>query len=518
MNEPVRRALVSVFDKSGVVEFARGLRDLGVEIVSTGRTAELLAASGVSVVPVEQATGFPEMLGGRVKTLHPSIHAAILASSKPGHLAELERAGIAPFDLVVVNLYPFEAAVAEGRTRDEIVEMIDIGGPAMLRAAAKNHERVAAVVDPADYEPVLSEIREAGAPSLGTRRRLALKAFRRTAAYDAAIAAWLAAEEAGPARPSAFPETLALELVKEADLVYGENPHQAAALYREPGSAGAGVLGAAKLQGKPLSFNNVLDLDAALHLAAELARPAAVIVKHGNPCGAAVGASPAEAFRRALECDPVSAFGGAIAFNVAVDGAAAALLAEAFYEAVIAPGFEEEARQVLSRRKNLRLLAAGDLAGHRRTGWDLRRVQGGLLAQQWDAPGEPVRSGRVATRRQPSEEEWGAMEFAWRVVRHVRSNAIVYAFADRTVGIGAGQMSRVDSARLGIEKARVPLRGAAMASDAFFPFPDSVELAAGAGITAVVQPGGSIRDAEVVAMADAHDMTMVLTGRRHFRH
>lgn len=520
MSQPVRRALVSVFDKTGIVEFCRGLRELGIEIVSTGRTARSLAAAGIATVPVEQVTGVPELLDGRVKTLHPRIHAGILAvGSNPSHLAELGREGIGLFDLVVVNLYPFERAVAEAGSAEEIVERIDVGGPAMLRAAAKNFERVTAVVDPADYGPVLAEIRESGAPSLETRRRLALKAFRRTASYDAAIATWLAAG-AGPAAAEdvAFPETLRLEFYKQADLVYGENPHQAAALYRDPAGSGTGILAASQLQGKPLSFNNVLDFDAALGLVVELERPASVIVKHGNPCGAATGERPAEAFLRALECDPVSAFGGVLAFNVPVDEETAARIAEAFYEGVVAPGFEEAARQRLARKTNLRLLSAGDLSAYRRSGHDLKRVVGGLLVQQWDSTGPSVREGRVASRRQPTEEEWRAMEFAWRVVRHVRSNAIVYAFADRTAGIGAGQMSRVDSARLGIEKARIPLRGAAMASDAFFPFPDSIELAARAGVTAVVQPGGSIRDAEVVAAADERGMAMVLTGRRHFRH
>ena len=520
----VRRALVSTYRKDGLVPFCRTLSELGIEILSSGGTAALLRAEGIAATPVSDHTGFPEMLDGRVKTLHPRIHAGILAvRDNPAHLSDLQRTGIPPIDLVVVNLYPFrETAGRTGATFDDVVEMIDVGGPAMVRAAAKNHAHVGVVVDPEDYAAVSEELRARGALDAATLRRLAAKAFRHTADYDAAIAAWLA-ERTDATASAGWPEELRYACEKVQDLRYGENPHQTAAFYRTPGEA-PGLASARVLQGKELSFNNLLDLDAALGLAVDLPGPGCVFVKHGNPCGVALGATPAEAFRRALACDPVSAFGGVIAFNTDLDAGAATAITEAFYEAVVAPGVEAEAQALLGRKKNLRVLAVGALADYRRTGPDLRRVTGGLLAQDWDAGIENVREGRLVTRRSPDPAEWEALQFAWTVAKHVKSNAIVYARADHTVGIGAGQMSRVDSARIGTQKAQEawkadrPLQGAAMASDAFFPFRDGIDVAAGAGVRAVVQPGGSVRDDEVIAAADEHGLAMVFTGRRHFRH
>ncbi len=522
MSAAVRRALISVFDKQGVVAFARELNGLGIELLSTGGTARLLEEAGLPVVRVADETGFPEMLDGRVKTLHPKIHAGILAiRGNRQHMRDLAAAGISPIDLVVVNLYPFAKSAADpDKPLPEVVEMIDVGGPSMVRGAAKNWEDVGVVVDAADYPAVLAALRTERSLSRELRLELAAKAFAVTAAYDAAVSAFLARGGSGAAVASeALPDALALDFPKAADLVYGENPHQRGAFYRDPSATGASVATARQLQGKPLSFNNILDFDAALSLVADLGAVSCAIVKHGNPCGAAKGTGLPAAFAAALACDPTSAFGGVIACSQEVDAATAAAVAEAFYEGVIAPSFTPEAQAALGRKKNLRLLAVGSLSSYQRQGLDLRRVQGGLLAQDWDGPDLPLREGgQVVTSRRPSDEEWQALQFAWTVVQHVKSNAIVYAGATRTLGIGAGQMSRVDSARLGIQKARVPLRGAAMASDAFFPFRDGLEVAAEAGISAVVQPGGSIRDDEVVAAANERGLTMVLVGRRHFRH
>jgi phosphoribosylaminoimidazolecarboxamide formyltransferase/IMP cyclohydrolase len=516
-----RRALISVYDKEGIVSFARELHALGVELLSTGGTAALLEGSGLPVVRVADQTGFPEMLDGRVKTLHPRIHAGILAvRGNAQHMADLQAAGIPTIDLVVVNLYPFARTAADpAKSIDEIVEMIDVGGPSMVRGAAKNWNDVGVVVDAADYPAVLAGLRAEGSLPRGLRLRLAAKAFAHTAAYDAAVTQYLgriASDD--PARKAGLDDDLVLHLPKAIDLVYGENPHQRAAFYRDSTADGASVATARQRQGKPLSFNNILDFDAALSLAADLGRKACVIVKHGNPCGVGLDEDPATAFASALSTDPTSAFGGVIATSDTIDGKTAAAIASAFYEGVIAPSYSEEALRTLAGKKNLRVLELGPMTEYRREGLDLRRVQGGLLAQEWDQPDPPVREGRVATRRAPTDEEWKALQFAWTVVRHVKSNAIVYATSSRTIGIGAGQMSRVDAARFGIEKSLVPLRGAAMASDAFFPFRDGLDLAALAGVTAVVQPGGSIRDDEVVAAADERGLTMVLVGRRHFRH
>ncbi len=514
----VTRALVSVSNKDGVVEFGRGLAALGIEILSTGGTAKTLADAGVPVTKVSAVTGFPEILGGRVKTLHPKIHGGILG--RPGlesDRAEMEREGIAPIGIVAVNLYPFEATIAKaGVTRDEAVEQIDIGGPAMVRASAKNHAWVGVVVDPTDYATVLAELKNGGVVGETTRRRLAGKAFAHTAAYDSAIAAYLAREDAGD--PKALPEQAILSLTKVQGLRYGENPHQRAALYRT-GPALAGTLVAAKqLQGKELSFNNLLDLEAALRIARDLADPAAVIIKHNNPCGVARhSTSLAEAYRNARATDPDSAFGGVVGLNRPVDAETAQEIGSTFIEAVIAPSFSAEAREALTKKTNLRLLELAFDAPSA-AGFDLKPVSGGLLLQDADAGTLAQCELEVVTQRQPSDAEWEALRFAWVVVKHVKSNAIVYANAHQTVGIGAGQMSRVDSSRIAVSKARLPLVGTVLASDAFFPFRDGVDAAAKAGATAVIQPGGSVRDEEVIAAANEHSMAMVFTGMRHFKH
>jgi phosphoribosylaminoimidazolecarboxamide formyltransferase/IMP cyclohydrolase len=523
MENRIRRALVSVFDKEGVVDLCRRLQKLDIEILSSGGTARLLAGEDIAVTTVSDHTGFPEMLDGRVKTLHPRIHGGILAvRSNSQHMSDLETHDIAPIDLVVVNLYPFEkTAATEGIGVQDVVEMIDIGGPAMVRAAAKNFPHVGVIVDPADYGAVAREIESTGKLGDETRVRLAVKAFGHTAAYDTAVHAFLNGLEIdGSRKPQddRLPERLTFEFVKAQDLRYGENPHQSAAYYRDPLGKAPSLAFAKQLQGKELSFNNILDFDAALGLAAELPESGCVIIKHGNPCGTALGTETKASFERALACDPLSAFGGVIAFNRKVDQRAAESVAEHFFEGVVAPSFDDDARAVLARKKKLRLLEIGELGKFRRGGMDLRRVSGGLLVQEWDRVDERVRDAEVVTKRQPTESEWRALGFAWVVAKHVKSNAIVYALEDRTLGVGAGQMSRVDSAKIGIEKAQSSLEGAVMASDAFFPFRDGIDVAAAAGICAVIEPGGSIRDKEVIAAADEHGMAMVFTGRRHFRH
>ena len=525
--ERIRRALLSVSDKTGLIDFAAGLRAMDVEIVSTGGTARALAGAGIPHVPIEKLTGFPEMLDGRVKTLHPAVHAGILhRRDDPAHRDTLERHGLAPVDLVAVNLYPFESAAArEGVTWEEAVEEIDIGGPTLVRAAAKNHAFVTVVVDPSRYPEVLAEMQaRGGGTTHAFRRRLAAEAFRRTAAYDAAIERFFAsraaaAPEAGDRKGSGaeeLPAALSISLARAQVLRYGENPHQAAALY------GGFLERFRKLHGKELSYNNILDLVAAAEAAEALAPRgvSVVIVKHSNPCGAAVGANLEEAWKKALATDPVSASGGIIAASAPIDARAAAALDEHFIEVLAAPGYEPGALEVLRKKKNRILLeaarpldAASDLL--------LRSVPGGILAQTADRGGIEEGDLRVVTRRSPSSEELEALRFAWEVVRFVKSNAIVFALRDRTLGIGAGQMSRVDSARIAVMKARdagLELRGSVVASDAFFPFPDGLVVAADAGATAAMQPGGSVRDAEVIAAADARGMAMVFTGKRHFRH
>ena len=509
---PVRRALLAVYDKDGLVELARGLSELGVAIVSSGGTAATLRGAGLPVTPVEDVTGFPEMLDGRVKTLHPKIHAGILADRrKPEHEAQLAELGIEPIDLVVVNLYPFRETVASGAGEGDVIEKIDIGGPAMVRAAAKNFASVGVVVSPSRYAEVLEALKADGGLSLEVRRALAAEAFAHTAAYDAAVAGWFAAAD------DALPGFVGLAFAKVADLRYGENPHQRGALYAATG--GPGVLGGAEVlvEGKEMSFNNWLDVDAALTLAADLdpLGPAAVIVKHNNPCGAAVQGSLAAAYAAAFETDTVSAFGGIVAFAREVDEDAARAMADVFTEVVVAPSFTEGALNAFAERKGLRVVAA-PLPGP--GGLDVRVLAGGALVEDRDSAPESGDDLEVVSTRQPTEEEWHDLRFAWIVSMRVKSNAIVFARDLATVGVGAGQMSRVDSSFLAARKAGNRAKGSVMASDAFFPFPDAVEVAADAGVTAVIHPGGSIRDDEVLAAAETRGMAVVVTGRRHFRH
>jgi phosphoribosylaminoimidazolecarboxamide formyltransferase/IMP cyclohydrolase len=517
----VKRALVSVSDKTGIIEFAKGLTGQGYEILSTGGTAKALRDAGVAVTDVAAYTGSPEILDGRVKTLHPKIHGGLLGRrTDPKHVAEMAQQGIAPIDVVVVNLYPFEATISKpGCTFDEAIENIDIGGPSMLRSAAKNHHDVTVVVDPADYGPVLDALRVGEVPA-AMRRDLARKVFQHTSRYDGMIAGYL--ERQGAAGPLHFPSVLTLQFEKVQNLRYGENPHQQGAFYRDFGAGEPGVARARQLHGKEMSYNNFLDANSALELVKEYQETAAVIVKHNNPCGAAVASSPREAYVAARETDPTSAFGGVIAFNTSVDLAAAKEITATFVEVVVAPGFEEDALAELKRKKDLRLMVVGALRTDVRSGpdqLDLKKIVGGLILQDRDLGAiADVRALKVASKRAPTDEEYRAFAFAWKVCKHVKSNAIVFARPDRTVGIGAGQMSRVDSVKLAMLKAASPLKGCVMASDAFFPFRDGIDAAAQAGITAVIQPGGSIRDEEIVKAIDEHNMAMVLTGMRHFRH
>ena len=517
---PIRRALISVSDKAGLVPLTQALAAHGAELLSTGGSARALRDAGVPVREVADHTGFPEILDGRVKTLVPQIHGGILGRRDlPEHLDQMDRHGIAPIDLVCVNLYPFEATVAGGAPPDECVENIDIGGPALIRAAAKNYDGVAVLTDPAQYADLLAELAQGGTTQ-ALRLRLAGEAYARTAAYDAAIAAWFA-------RDAALPPRMTLSGTLRQSLRYGENPHQQAAFYVN-GDRRPGVATATQVQGKELSYNNLNDTDAAYEAAAEFDGPAVVIVKHANPCGAAVAATLAEAWDLALRCDPVSAFGGIVALNRTLDGPTAERIAAIFTEVIIAPDADDDARAVLARKKNLRLLLAGGLPDPGAPGTVVRSVAGGFLAQSRDARRVIAADLRCVTRRVPTPAELADLLFAFRVCKHVKSNAIVYARGGATTGIGAGQMSRVDSARIaawkGAEAARAaglgqPLtEGSVVASDAFFPFADGLQAAVAAGATAVIQPGGSMRDAEVVAAADAAGVAMVLTGVRHFRH
>ncbi len=511
----MRRALISVYDKTGLSPFARGLFELEFELVASGGTAEYLRAEGLSVTSVESVTDFPELLGGRVKTLHPRIHAGILARPGEPDAAELEQQGIEPFELVCVNLYPFErAAASREATEEDIVELIDIGGPSLLRSAAKNHARVAAVCRPQDYDDVLRELRAGDRKSsLDTRRRLAGIAFATTAAYEAAIAHWFGEAEQ-------FPQTLIPVFEKVRDLAYGENPHQAAAFYAERGVRSHLLSMVEQLHGRELSFNNLNDLNAARLLVREFALPACVIVKHANPCGVAVGATIAEAYERALAADPLSAYGGVVVLNRPVAASLGPRLAEQFVEVLFAPGFDETALDVLVRKPATRILNDLERRNAQSAERDYKRVLGGLLVQDrdWDVAD---REGMSAATGKPSEAQWGDLLFAWRVCKHVASNAIVIARDLQTIGIGAGQMSRVDAVRIAVEKAREhghSLEGAALASDAFFPFPDGPRLALDAGVTALIQPGGSKRDEDVIDAVESAGATMILTGRRHFRH
>lgn len=505
---PIRRALVSVFDKTGVERLAAGLHEQGVEIVSTGSTAKRIADSGVPVTGIEDVTGFPECLDGRVKTLHPKVHAGILADrSKQDHLDQLDELDVTAIDLVVCNLYPFADTVASGADDAEVVEMIDIGGPTMVRAAAKNHAAVAIVTSPGDYDTLLDELTEHGGTTLGTRTALAAKAFAHTAAYDAQVAQWFQREET-------FPTKLSMQVTKLQDLRYGENPHQGAAFY---GHGEHGLAAAEQLHGKDLSYNNIIDTDAAWGMAIDLDEPCVAIIKHTNPAGYAVAETLEEAYVKALAGDPVSAFGGIVAANRPIDVATANRIAEVFTEVVIAPGYDEAALEVLQGKKNLRILRMPH-ADRPTGGWDMRAVAGGLLVQSADVGEEPYGEWTVATGTTPDEATMADLRFAWTVAKHTKSNAIVLVKDQAVVGVGAGQMSRVDSVRLAVEKSNGRHEGAVLASDAFFPFRDGPDAAAEAGVVAIVQPGGSIRDDEVVAAAEEHGLSMVLTGRRHFRH
>ncbi|GAA3761410.1 bifunctional phosphoribosylaminoimidazolecarboxamide formyltransferase/IMP cyclohydrolase [Terriglobus aquaticus] len=527
-SNPVRRALISVTDKTGIVEFSRRLHALGVELVSTGGTAAALRGEGLPVRDISDLTGFPEMLDGRVKTLHPKVHGGILhIRGKAEHVAAVEQHGIEPIDMVVVNLYAFEKTAAKpGVLFHEVVENIDIGGPSMVRSAAKNFEDVAIVTSPGDYDSIAAEMESAqGALSLGTRWRLAKAAFATTAAYDTAIANALGELEAPtgeasqPAlrdRAAGMPSAIRINLPMLQPLRYGENPHQAAAVYTD--GSGKGIANARQLQGKELSFNNLVDLDACWELAGEFDRPAVAIIKHTNPCGAAQGADVRDAYLRALAADPVSAFGGVIGINREVDAAAAEEIAKLFVEAIVAPSFTPEAVERFAAKKNLRLLQIVPAE----TKFVFKQVSGGALLQGADRGTLGESDLKVMTQRKPTDDEMAALRFAWTVCKHVKSNAIVYARAEggfgQTVGVGAGQMSRVDAARFGAQKAVLPTAGSVAASDAFFPFADGLEVVAAAGATAVIQPGGSVRDAEVIAAADRLGLAMVFTGMRHFRH
>jgi phosphoribosylaminoimidazolecarboxamide formyltransferase / IMP cyclohydrolase len=506
-----KRALISVTDKTGVLEFAQGLRDLGVEIISTGGTARALEAAGVPVREVSELTGFPEMLDGRLKTIHPRVAGGVLAiRANSEHMQSLALHGIPLIDMVVVNLYQFEkVADRQGVPLSELIANIDIGGPTLIRAAAKNYQDVAVVVSPDDYPVVLEEIHKSDMLSEPTLWGLAKKAFALTAAYDRAISARLA--RVGVEDESGLPAFLDIRAPRALDLRYGENPHQKAALYS---SRQGGIAGAEQLQGKELSYNNLVDLDAAWQLIREFDRPASAVIKHTNPCGCAEGSALAESYRRAFEADPVSAFGGVLAFNRAVDRETAEEIAKTFIEAIAAPGYDAAARELLAAKKNLRLLAVSRAPEEP----VVKSISGGYLLQTPDTHRLERADCQVKTARAPSEEEWRALEFAWKVAKHVKSNAIVYARDGQTISVGAGQMSRVDAVKVGAMKALLPLEGTVLASDAFFPFPDGVEEAARHGITAVIQPGGSVGDDKVIAAANHLGLAMVFTGVRHFRH
>jgi phosphoribosylaminoimidazolecarboxamide formyltransferase/IMP cyclohydrolase len=516
MLHPVKRALLSVSDKTGLVEFARYLAAHGVELLSTGGTAKALREAGLKVKEVSEHTGFPEILDGRVKTLHPKIHGGLLGRRKvPEHARAMQEHGIAPIDLIVINLYPFEEMIAKGADYDTCVENIDIGGPAMVRSAAKNHESVAVIVDPADYARVRQELEQHKGTSLITRKQLAAKAFTRTAAYDCAISNWFVAQVG-----ESFPERVTFMGERRQLLRYGENPHQNAAFYTFPDAA-PGISTARQVQGKELSYNNINDTDAAFELVSEFKEPAIAIIKHANPCGVAVGQTITEAFKKALACDPVSAYGGIIAANRKLDAATVEAIGPLFLEVIIAPDADADALALLGKKKNLRLLLTGGMPEAGRKELIMREVSGGFLLQDRDWASLIRSDVQAASKRPPTDEELRDMMFAFTVAKHVKSNAIVIARDRATIGIGAGQMSRVDSVRLACwkaEEAKLSTKGAVLASDAFFPFDDNVHLAAKAGIAALIQPGGSIRDGDVVKAADSHGMAMVFTGIRHFRH
>jgi len=517
----IQRALLSVTDKTGLVEFARQLGSMGVELISTGGTAKLLRDSGIAVKDISELTGFPEMLDGRVKTLHPKVHGGILhIRDNAQHVAAVAEHGIQPIDMVVVNLYAFEKTASKpGVEFQEIIENIDIGGPSMVRSAAKNFQDVAIVTSPADYDAIAAEMKaEGGSLSLATKWRLAQKAFATTAAYDSAIASTLesiARPEGGKLEVGAvegFPQTLRLSFRKAFDLRYGENPHQKAALYGD--GSGKGVANGKQLQGKELSYNNIVDLQAAWDLAQEFEEPVAAIIKHTNPCGTAIAPTLSEAYLRALECDPVSAFGGVIGVNRPIDAATATEMSKLFLEVIAAPKFDEEAKTIFATKKNLRLVEVEAMEQK----WVLKNVSGGVLLQDNDMRPLTEADLKVVSQRDPNAQEMKDLLFAWKVCKHVKSNAILYARNGQSTGVGAGQMSRVDSARIGAMKSVLGIKGSVAASDAFFPFPDGVEVIAEAGATAIIQPGGSVRDQEVIDTANKLGLAMVTTGVRHFRH
>ena len=509
----MKRALISVSDKTGLVEFGRKIAELGWEIVSTGGTARTLEEAGIKVTEISRVTDFPEILDGRVKTLHPKVHGGILAKNTPEHFQVLKEQGIVPIDLVVVNLYPFQQTIARpGVSLDEAIEKIDIGGPTMVRAAAKNYQRVAIVVNPQKYGEILSELEEKGEISIATRERLALEAFQHTAQYDAAIANYLA----GKFTNEQFPEQYIVVGQKKQDLRYGENPHQKAAFYVFPGNTQGTIAGARQLQGKELSYNNIVDIEAAWTLVQEFEQPAACIIKHTNPCGTALGENLVEAYQRALAADPVSAFGGIIGLNRQVDKETAEKIAETFMEAVVAPGFAPDALEVLKKKQNLRLLEIEPV--QEQSEYWLEKVSGGFLVQDLDKKTVNLEELQVVTEKKPTAAELEELLFAWKVVKHVKSNAIVVTKDRQTIGVGAGQMNRVGAANIAFKQAGEKVQGAVLASDAFFPFRDTVDAAAKAGIKAIIQPGGSIRDEESIQACNEHGITMVFTGVRHFKH
>ncbi|MEC2075031.1 bifunctional phosphoribosylaminoimidazolecarboxamide formyltransferase/IMP cyclohydrolase [Metabacillus fastidiosus] len=510
----IKRALVSVSDKQNLVPFVKELVEMGVEVISTGGTHKLLEENGLNVIGISEVTGFPEIMDGRVKTLHPNIHGGLLAvRNNPSHMEQLKENNIETIDLVVVNLYPFKETISKPNVEfQDAIENIDIGGPSMLRSAAKNHEDVTVVVDPEDYAKVLNELKEAGEVSLELKQKLAAKVFRHTAAYDALIAEFLT-KKVGEEDP----ETVTFTFEKKQSLRYGENPHQKATFYKKPFTPKASIANAEQLHGKELSYNNIKDADAALQIVREFTEPAAVAVKHMNPCGVGVGESIAQAFNRAFEADPTSIFGGIVALNREVDKATAEKLHEIFLEIIIAPSFSKEAFEILSAKKNIRLLTI-DVNENSKEERQLQSVRGGLLVQDEDTLSLDEDSITIPTKREPTEQEWKDIKLAWKVVKHVKSNAIVLAKDEMTVGIGAGQMNRVGAAKIAIEQASEKANGSALGSDAFFPMSDTVEAAAKAGVTAIIQPGGSIRDEESIQMADKYGIAMVFTGVRHFKH
>ncbi|MDI9571491.1 MAG: bifunctional phosphoribosylaminoimidazolecarboxamide formyltransferase/IMP cyclohydrolase [Pseudomonadota bacterium] len=518
----IKRALISVTEKRGIVEFVKELASFGVEIVSTGGTATQLRNSGLAVLDVSDYTGFPEMMDGRLKTLHPKIHGGLLARrDNPAHMEALRSQHIGLIDMAVINLYRFEETTSKpGCALEEALENIDIGGPTMLRAAAKNYRFVSVVVDPEDYDRIIQEMKRTGGKvSAETNFYLALKAFQLTARYDGAVSNYLGRIQPDGSQGD-FPQTFTLQFARAQDLRYGENPHQKAAFYREGKPYLSAVVNARQLQGKELSYNNIMDADAAWQMVSEFTLPAAVVIKHANPCGAATADNDdiRAAFAKALKTDPVSAFGGIVALNRPVDAEAAAELAKIFLEVIVAPAFTAEARSLLEAKRNVRLLEIPAASSAPSQDYDFRRVVGGLLIQERDLDSFDIHQARVVTKRTPDADEYQALDFAWRVVKHVKSNAIVLAARDQLIGVGAGQMSRVDSVKIALMKANLPTAGSVLASDAFFPFRDGVDMAAEAGVTAIIQPGGSIRDEEAIQAADEHNIAMIFTGRRHFKH